>query len=474
MQSTLGLLGAPDEWLAFQKADETERRRLIEMPPNSARLADDRLDLLRRSRRESCDLRERTDAYCSPREWSLEMMAQMGMTAAVVLLATADLSAQGASSTARTLVQTQTGAVAVERLHGLDNPWGMAFLPDGRLLITEKPGRLRIHSGGKLSGPVAGVPGVNYRSQGGLLDVAVDPDFARNGFIYLYFVEAAEPQPADARETGDPRFGAFVDMADNTVKGGGVARGRLEGEQLRDVRIIWRQAPKMVGRGHFGGRLAFAPDGKLFITSGDRMRFDPAQDMTGNLGKIVRINTDGSIPSDNPFVGQQGASADVWTYGHRNPLGAAINPASGQLWINEMGPAGGDEVNLITRGRNYGWPLVSNGDNYDGSQIPDHITQKQYEAPAQSWTPSVSPSGLLFHSGRRFSQWRGNALAGGLSSKALLRFTLTGDRISAVEQIDMGKRIRDVIEAPDGAVLLLVDGDKGELLRLTPAGRPRR
>ena len=395
-----------------------------------------------------------------------------GPVAAV--LAASTLAAQATTNAPRDVVQTEFGSVSVARLATLDNPWGMTFLPDGRLLVTEKPGRLRIFASGKLSDPIGGVPKVAYRDQGGLLDVEIDPDFARNKLVYLSYTEAAEQQPADARETGDPRFLSFVDTTDNILKGGAVARGRLEGNQLRDVQVVWRQAPKMIGRGHFGGRLVFAPDGKLLITSGDRMRFDPAQDLAGNVGKVVRINSDGSVPSDNPFAGRQGASADIWTSGHRNELGAAINPATKQLWIVEMGPAGGDEVNLITPGRNYGWPVVSNGDNYDGSHIPDHITHKEFEAPRHSWNPSVSPSGLLFYTGNRFADWRGNALAGGLSSMALIRLTLSGNKVAGVELIDMGKRIRDVIQAPDGAVLLLVDGNNGELLRLTPRSRARR
>ncbi len=393
---------------------------------------------------------------------------------AASLLGATPLLAQSNSTGSSTVVRTQSGRVAIERLAELDNPWGMAYLPDGRLLVTEKAGSLRIYHRGTLSPSITGLPAVAHRGQGGLLDVAVDPDFARNRMVYFSYAELAEQQPADARETGDPRFGNFVDLTDNQLKGGAVARGRLEGMQLRDVQVIWRQTPKMIGRGHFGGRLTFASDGKLFITSGDRMRFDPAQDLASNVGKIVRINPDGSIPADNPFVSRQGALGDIWTVGSRNALGSAINPASKQLWIHEMGPAGGDEVNVTMAGRNYGWPVVSNGDNYDGSHIPDHITSKEFEKPVLAWTPSVSPSGLVFYSGRRFAGWRGNALLGGLSSKALIRLTLDSNKVSAVEMINMDKRIRDVIESPDGAVLLLVDGDKGELLRLTPAAGPAK
>jgi len=372
------------------------------------------------------------------------------------------------------VISTVTGAVRVERLAGLELPWGMAFLPDGRLLVTEKPGRLRVWAGGRLSEPVAGVPKVAYRDveteQGGLLDVAVDPDFASNGFVYLSYAEAAEQQPPDLVDTPESRFGDFV-LDDNVLKGGAVARARLVEGQLRDLQVIWRQAPKTIGRGHFALRLVFAPDGTLFVTSGERMRFEPAQSRTSNLGKVVRINRDGSTPPDNPFAGQKDARADIWSLGHRNLLAAAVHPPSGQLWVLEMGPQGGDELNVIAAGKNYGWPVVSNGDNYDGSPIPDHPARKEFEAPQRSWTPVLSPSGMLFYGGSLFPAWRGNALAGGLSSKAIIRLTLDGTRIVDEERIDMKRRIRDVIEAPDGALLALVDDTKGELLRLTPAAK---
>ena len=366
-------------------------------------------------------------------------------------------------------LKTKTGTVSVERLARLENPWGMTFLPDERLLITEKPGRLRVYSGGKLSPPIPGVPKVVYHDQGGLLDVEIDPDFAQNATLYLSYAEAAEQQPRAAREPPDPRLGSSLDQQDHVLKGAAVARAQLVGDSLRDVTVIWRQVPKTLGLGHFGGRLVFAPDGKLFITSGERQRFDPAQDLGSNLGRVVRINSDGSIPDENPFAKQPGARPDTWTLGHRNPLGAAINPASKQLWIIEMGPAHGDELNIIERGKNYGWPIVSNGDNYDGSPIPDHPTRPEFEPPTYFWHPAVSPSGLVFYTGDRFAAWRGSALLGGLSSKVLIRLTLDRNRVTDEERIDLKRRIRDVVQAPDGSVMVLSDGDQGELLRLTPA-----
>jgi glucose/arabinose dehydrogenase len=220
----------------------------------------------------------------------------------------------------------------VESLATLDNPWAMAFLPDGRLLITEKPGNLRVYADGKLSKPIGGVPKVEYHEQGGLLGTAVDPNFADNQLVYVSYTEAAPEQPADAKDEGDPRLGEYQDLKDVVLKGLAVARGRLDGDQLKDVQVIWRQTPKTIGRGHFGGQLVFAPDGTLFITSGDRQRFDPAQDLGSTLGKIVRINPDGSIPQDNPFAKEPGALPEIWSLGHRNPLGAAFEPGSGKLW----------------------------------------------------------------------------------------------------------------------------------------------
>jgi glucose/arabinose dehydrogenase len=380
------------------------------------------------------------------------------------------------SGTAPANLQTQPGTnIAIERLATLEYPWGMALLPDGRVLVTEKPGRLRIFENGKLSSPVENVPTVAYRpkpnEQGGLLDVAVDPEFARNQHIYLSFSEEAAGQSGQVH-TPDPRFGNNLDTSDIRLMGGAVARARLEGTRLADVQVIWRQEPKTVARGHFGHRIVFGRDNTLFITSGDRMRFDPAQSVESNLGKVVRMNRDGSIPQDNPFAGKPGARPEIWSVGHRNMLAAAVRPGTGQLWVVEMGPLGGDELNLIERSANYGWPVVSDGDNYDKSPIPNHDTRPEFKAPLRTWTPVISPSGALFYDGTLFP-WRDNLIVGGLSSKAIIRLTLDGDRVTAEERIDMQKRIRDVLQARDGALLAITDDAKGELLRLTPAAGTR-
>ncbi|MFL5639941.1 MAG: PQQ-dependent sugar dehydrogenase [Gemmatimonadaceae bacterium] len=366
-------------------------------------------------------------------------------------------------------VTSSAGNIRVERLATLEYPWGMALLPDGRLLITEKPGRLRVWQNGRLSDPVQGVPSVVYLKageQGGLLDVEADPSFATNHLVYLSYSEA-DPQGLKVAESGELRFGNGIDYTDSVVRGAAVARGRLEGNQLRDVQVIWRQVPKTAGRGHFGVRIIFGPDGKLYLTSGERMRFDPAASLKSNLGKVVRINPDGSMPTDNPFAGTDTARADIWSYGHRNILAAAFDP-SGRLWAMEMGPLGGDELNLIQRGKNYGWPFVSNGDNYAGPSIPDHATRRDLTAPVRSWVPVIAPSGALFYSGAMFPTWRGSLVAGGLATQSLIRLQLDGEqRVGVEERLFMGRRIRDVAQAADGALLVIVDAKDGDLLRLT-------
>ena len=344
-------------------------------------------------------------------------------------------------------VESRSGPVKVETLaDGLENPWGMAFLPDGRVLVTEKVGTLRIvDKKGAVSDPIKGVPEVAASGQGGLLDVALDPDFKTNSLVYLSY-----------SEPGDGGAGTAV------------ARGKLSDMTLDDVKVIFSQKPKVDGGNHFGSRLVFAPDGKLFVTLGERFKFEPAQDLQSHLGKIVRINPDGSVPDDNPFVGKDDALPEIWSYGHRNVQGAAINPKTGKLWTIEFGPKGGDELNIPEPGKNYGWPVVSWGTHYDGEDIPNPPTQPEFTDAIYHWNPVISPSGMTFYTGDVFPDWQGNILIAGLSSTAIVRLTLDGDKVASEDPIAMGSRIRDVVQGPDGAVYALTDGGDGKLLRLTP------
>lgn len=333
-----------------------------------------------------------------------------------------------------------------------DEPWAMTFLPDGRLLVTEKKGQLLVATPeGEKSTPVTGVPEVDYGGQGGFGDVVLHPDFATNGIVYLSYAEAGD---------GDVR-GAAVMRAKLTLSDDGSG-------ELSDQQVIWRQDPKVTDNGHYGHRIAFSDDGHLFISSGERQKFTPAQDMQQNLGKIVRLNDDGSVPADNPFADQGGVTAEIWSLGHRNPLGLAFDP-EGRLWDLEMGPRGGDELNLVIRGKNYGYPMVSNGNHYDGRDIPDHDTRPEFEAPKAFWVPSISPAGLIFYTGDQFPEWQGNAVVGGLGSQTLVRIEIDGDTAAEAERVDMGQRIREVEQGPDGAIWLLEDGQGGRLLKLTPA-----
>jgi glucose/arabinose dehydrogenase len=371
------------------------------------------------------------------------------MTRQLIGFAILNLSLAGCVNAASAPEPTPAPFVSSE-LGRFNEPWAMTFLPDGRLLVSEKQGRLKLHEIGGKTGDVSGVPEVAYGGQGGFGDVVLHPQFARNAWVYLSYAEQGE---------------------DNT-RGAAVARARLVfdksgGGKLDELAVIWRQVPKKSGRGHYGHRIAFAPDGDLYISSGDRQEFTPAQDMQSNLGKIIRLNDDGSVPQDNPFVDQGGVAAEVWSLGHRNPLGIAFD-GKGRLWEIEHGPRGGDEFNLIERGSNYGYPIVSDGDHYDGRDIPDHSTRPEFNAPETTWTPVIAPGGLIHYSGDLFPEWRGNFLAAGMSSKALVRIVIDGDTAKEAARYDMRQRIREVEQGPDGAIYLLEDGRDARLLKLTP------
>lgn len=366
------------------------------------------------------------------------------------------------TSSAPAAVEAGGPPFAVQEIADLDQPWAMTFLPDGqRALITEKTGKLKLWSvADNQLIDVTGVPEVAYGGQGGLGDVVLHPDFARNGLVYLSWVE---PGPDGTR-------GAVVGRA-RLLHGSAAMPGAPAGAQLEGLQVIWRQSPKQDGQGHYSHRIAFGPDGKLYISSGERMNFDPAQDPNGNLGRIVRLNDDGSVPADNPWTHRGGVGAQAFTMGNRNVLGLAFAP-DGSLWGAEMGPRGGDELNRIERGSNYGYPIVSDGDHYDGKSIPDHATRPEFNAPEIVWTAVISPSSMIFYTGNAFPQWRGNALIGGLSAKGLVRVAVDGNTAREVERYDFGARIREVEQGPDGAVYLLEDerGDsRGRLLKLTPA-----
>ena len=336
-----------------------------------------------------------------------------------------------------------------------DSPWAMTFLPDGRALITEKAGEMILfdpRNGTKI--PVAGIPTVDSAGQGALMDVVLHPQFAQNRMVYFSFSESGAGGKGVALATG--RF--------NQASGGTTT--------LDGVKTIFRATPYVDGDGHYSGRIAFSPDGRyLFFTNGERQKFDPAQDPKATLGKVLRLNLDGTPAAGNPLA-TKGFHPAVWSYGHRNLLGIAFDK-DGRLWEQEMGPKGGDEVNLIKPGLNYGYPKASNGDHYDGKPIPDHSPHDGFEAPKLFWTPVISPAGLLYYSGDLFPQWKNSLFIGGLSGKALVRVKLDGENASKADQWDMGARIREVEQGPDGALWLLEDGGRGSqgrLLKLTPAG----
>jgi len=356
---------------------------------------------------------------------------------------------------ATTTVQAQP-LRTVPVVKGLQDPWAVAFLPDGRMLITERAGRLRIaQADGQLSEPLAGLPAVSVGGQCGLLDVAVDPAFASNQRIYFTFAEPGEvPDGGTGNSTA-------------------VARARLVGNQLQEVSTVFSQQPKVSSRNHCGSRIVFDRSGQLLVGLGDR--FGPkeeAQNPANHIGKVVRIDADGQAPADNPFVARAGAAPQVYSLGHRNIQGAALHPATGELWAVEHGPQGGDEVNRVLPGRNYGWPLVTYGRNYGiGTRIGEEGPKPGFEHPLRHWVPtSVAPSGLVFLTSDRYPAWKGNLFMGTLRGQALVRLTLDGNRVVAEERLleELGARIRDVRQGPDGWLYVLTDGNNGQLLRLQP------
>jgi len=355
-----------------------------------------------------------------------------------------------AESVGNTIVGNAGSRLLAESFGPFNEPWAMTFLPNGDLLVTEKPGTLlQVQLNDRSKVPVKGVPKVAYGGQGGLGDIILHPQYKDNNWIYLSYAER--------------------DASGN--KGAAVARARFRSAsatpKLENIEVIWRQKPKVSGSGHYSHRLAFSPDGHLFITSGERQKQTPAQSWEQNLGKVIRLNADGSVPSDNPFQDKGKLAKTFWSLGHRNLLGIAFDK-QGRLWTHEMGPRHGDEFNLTVGGDNYGWPIISWGDQYSGIPIPDHDTRPEFNAPEVYWVPTVAPSGLIIYNGAMFPKWQGNAFIGGLRSQSLVRIRIDGERAEEVERFAMGKRIREVEQGPNGAIWVLEDDKGGRLLRLTP------
>jgi glucose/arabinose dehydrogenase len=372
----------------------------------------------------------------------------------VALASVALMLAMSAAAAAPQSFRSSAGNLSVETIaRGLVNPWALAFLPDGRMLVTERPGRLRIvGTDGKLSPALAGVPRVFARGQGGLHDVVLDRDYAQNSTIYFCFAQSAN--------------------------GGGrtaLARAKLVDEatpRLDDVKVIFQQDGPLSSGNHFGCRIAQAPDNNLFLTLGEHFTTrDQAQNLGNHLGKIIRIKPDGSVPPDNPFVSRQGAKSEIWSYGHRNPQGLAFHPQSGKLWEHEHGPRGGDEINIIEKGKNYGWPVIGYGIDYNGAKIHASTQKSGMEQPLKYWVPSIAPSGMAFYTGELFPSWRGNLFVGALAGQLLVRLELNGDKVGNEERLlqELGERIRDVRQGPDGALWLVTDSSNGRVLRVTPA-----
>jgi len=339
----------------------------------------------------------------------------------------------------------------VQVAQGLENPWSLAFLPDGRMLVTEKTGRLRIVSAtGQISAPLTGVPDVDAGGQGGLLDVVLAPDFAQSRLVYLSYAEPGQGGSGTA-----------------------AARARLGEAGLTDLKVIFRQSPKLSGGAHFGSRIVLTRDGNMFITTGDRRQGMPAQDLGGHIGKVIRVRQDGGVPADNPFVGREGARPEIWSYGHRNLQGATLHPETGELWTVEHGAMGGDEINTPKPGRNYGWPVITYGVDYSGARIGEGTTKPGMEQPVHYWDPSIAPSGMTFYTGDKFPAWRGNLFVGSLKFGRLVRLEPSGGRLANEERLLEGfrSRIRDVRQGPDGHLYFITDESNGRIMRVEPGAR---
>jgi glucose/arabinose dehydrogenase len=347
----------------------------------------------------------------------------------------------------------QSNGVTATVMGTFREPWAIEFLPDGRALVTEKAGALKLLAGQNQVYDISGEPAVAYGGQGGLGDVVLHPDFATNQLVYI----------------------SYAEQGSGGTTGAAVARARLQltstGGSLGNLEVIWRQSPKVVGTGHYSHRIAFDKDGYLWISSGERQQMTPAQQMDNNLGKILRLHDDGSVPADNPFANLGGVGAQIWSLGHRNVLGLAFDQL-GRLWDVEMGPMGGDELNLIVRGGNYGWPIVSNGSHYDGRDIPDHWTRPEFNAPLLSANPVISPSSLMFYNGSEFPDWQGDAFISGLTFFTVSRIEFTSvDSAREAQRYKFPERVRAVEQGPEGGIWLLEDGNGGRLIRYTSATR---
>lgn len=356
-------------------------------------------------------------------------------------------------------VERENGSIEVQTLaENLDHPWGITFLPDDRLIFTERAGTVRILEQKQTTGsdkifeegtnepsaPLQGTPEVFNVGQGGMLDIALDPDFETSNQVYLTFSEPG------ADSTATTAFG----------------RGVLDGNAINDFEILFRMEPMVEGPNHFGGRILFTDANNVILTLAERFKFDPAQDLSNHLGTVVRINKDGSAPTDNPFVDQPEARDEIFSYGHRNIEAAAIDPRTGNIWVAEMGPMGGDELNLVQAGENYGWPEVSWGKHYDGEDIPDPTTQPEFEDAKIVWTPTISPSGMIFYDGEMFPEWQNHAIIGGLTSSGLVIVRIDGEEAEEVERIPLAVRVRDVVQARDGSLIVITDEDNGKILRV--------